>query len=90
VRAWGRRAWGAGLRSPHEASASLGNGKQEERGADKGKFIVTGSSKEIIRSAVTLARETVQVGGDFRKEGALEERKWVWCFGFAVKGMRLD
>jgi hypothetical protein len=24
-------------------------------------------------------------------EGALEERKWVWCFGFAVvKSMRLD
>jgi hypothetical protein len=32
----------------------------------------------------------VQEGGDFRREGALEERKWAWCFGFAVKGMQLD
>ncbi|KAJ7339233.1 hypothetical protein DFH08DRAFT_812623 [Mycena albidolilacea] len=73
VRARGRRAWGAGLRSPHEASTSPGNGTQEERRADKGKFIVAGSSKEIIRSAVTLARET---GRGFSKgRGARGETK---------------
>jgi hypothetical protein len=44
----------------------------------------------MVSLAVTLARDTVHVGGDFWREEALEERKWVWYFGFAVKGMRLD
>jgi hypothetical protein len=74
VRARGRRhGSGAAIRSPQEASASLGNGTTDGD-EDKGRFVV-GNKNETAGLVVTLARETVQVGGDFRREEVLEERK---------------
>jgi hypothetical protein len=64
-------ASGAGLGSPQQKASPVTHNKGA---AAKAKFVVAGNAKETFRSAVTLARDRVQVGGIFGGK-ALEGRK---------------
>jgi hypothetical protein len=85
VRARGRRhGSGAAIGSPQEVSMSLGNGTKDG-GVDEGSSVVGNETTGLV---VTLARETVQIGGYFRREEvqmsvALRFR----CEGHAVGGV---
>jgi hypothetical protein len=52
---------------------SVGNGTHNKGTAEKGKFVIAGNAKQTVRSAVTLARDRIQVGGIYRGK-ALERR----------------